>query len=149
MVVCLFFMNACSTSICTWGMQSMALHGSIERVHLDRSCCAGELCMPGMVALQHSRMAFHMSVPSFVVFFLWSSSSISLLLPLVHWTDDGVGWMLCGWHPMILGICRTCCWWNWCLYRWSGLLVHCVWQRQVLLLWWGHCYWGQGDGLVL
>ena len=48
----------------------MALHGSIERVRLDRSRCAGEPRMPGVVALRHSRMAFHMSVPSFVVFFM-------------------------------------------------------------------------------
>ena len=47
----------------------MTLHGSIEQVRLDRSRCAGELRVPGVVALRHSRMAFHMSVPSFVVFF--------------------------------------------------------------------------------
>ena len=47
----------------------MALHGSIERLRLDRSRCAGELRMSGVVALRHCRIAFHMSVPSFVVFF--------------------------------------------------------------------------------
>ena len=31
--------------------------------------------LPGVVALRHSRMAFHMSVPSFVVFFMISCIS--------------------------------------------------------------------------
>ena len=43
----------------------MVLQGNMERVCLEKNLCADELCIPGVVALRHSRMAFHMSVPSF------------------------------------------------------------------------------------
>ena len=43
----------------------MVLQGNMERVRLEKNLCAGELCIPGVVALRHSSMAFHMSVPSF------------------------------------------------------------------------------------
>ena len=43
----------------------MVLQGNMERVRLERNLCTGELRIPGVFALRHSSMAFHMSVPSF------------------------------------------------------------------------------------
>lgn len=57
-------MMPAGTEVCTSGLYRWLLQGTNDQVHHNMSLWAGELDDPGVGVFLHSRIAFHMSLPS-------------------------------------------------------------------------------------